>query len=85
MRKSTVAFYVLVWYGESRKNTCKEKRYMFIFAAILFVILTVGVTGVFTMMDACMWEYKYQFCGFFVFLMISIKFLYTSCIKKKTE
>lgn len=43
-----------MWYGENRKNTCKEERYMFIFAAILFVILTVGVTGVFTMMDACM-------------------------------
>ena len=78
---------------------------MFIFAAILFVILTVGVTGVFTMMDACMWgmikalhtavqsfypflsstKDEYQFCRFFVFLMISIKFLYTSCIQKKTE
>jgi len=53
-QKLAVAFYVFVWYGKSRKNTCKEERYMFIFAAILFVILTVGVTGVFTMMDACM-------------------------------
>ena len=54
IKKLTVAFRVFIWYGESRKNTCKEERYMFIFAAILFVILTVGVTGVFTMMDACM-------------------------------
>lgn len=35
-------------------QSIKEEQPMFIFAAILFVILTVGVTGVFTMMDRYM-------------------------------
>lgn len=39
---------------ETGRKLIKEEQSMFIFAAILFVILTVGVTGVFTMMDRYM-------------------------------
>lgn len=44
----------MVWWMQEENVEFRVEKSMFIFAAILFVILSVGVTGVFTMMDQCM-------------------------------